>query len=233
MTKERDALKDELEAHKKELTEVEQILGKALGYPWYADDMENFPGSTEEDGVCVGDNTPASLADDAADKIASLRREQCIESNPFRPYLPYRGLILASLPPADSLEGYSLRYGCSCSKDEYWNGIEWCKGRGSSLRIVRTPLVKYIQTERITDQLVQVLGRLECQVRGGCLISWADRVLLEERADCFIVADSEMRDAWAECRIKEQTVIDALYRLGDYAKADACERIEWLMEIEG
>ena len=65
-----------LEAHKKELTEVEQILGKALGYPWYADDLENFPDATEEDGVCVGDSIPASLADDAADKIASLRRER-------------------------------------------------------------------------------------------------------------------------------------------------------------
>ena len=33
--------------------EIEQACGKALGYPWYKDDQKNFPGATEEDGVCV------------------------------------------------------------------------------------------------------------------------------------------------------------------------------------
>ena len=28
-------------------TEVCQRLGKALGYPWFRDDNENFPGATE------------------------------------------------------------------------------------------------------------------------------------------------------------------------------------------
>lgn len=45
-----------------ELREVEQILGEALGYPRYMDDQKNFPGASEEDGVCVGEMTPALLA---------------------------------------------------------------------------------------------------------------------------------------------------------------------------
>jgi len=57
---------------KKESQEIEQILGKALGYPWYKDDPKNFPNATEADGVCVGPNIAASLAMEAADRIKNL-----------------------------------------------------------------------------------------------------------------------------------------------------------------
>ena len=49
--------------------EVEQTLGKALGYPWYKDDHKNFPGATEADGVCIGDHVPESLLAEAARKL--------------------------------------------------------------------------------------------------------------------------------------------------------------------
>lgn len=52
-----------------ELWEVEQILGKALGYPWYKDDQKNFPGATEADGVCVGEHTVPTLAFEAARRL--------------------------------------------------------------------------------------------------------------------------------------------------------------------
>lgn len=56
----------------KESDEIAQVLGKALGYPWYKDDPKNFPNATEADGVCVGPNTAASLAMEAADMIKNL-----------------------------------------------------------------------------------------------------------------------------------------------------------------
>lgn len=46
--------------------EIEQILGKALGYPWYVDDPVSFPEATEEDGVCAGEHTAVTLAMEAA-----------------------------------------------------------------------------------------------------------------------------------------------------------------------
>lgn len=52
--------------------EVCQVLGKALGYPWFKDDQKNFPGTTEVNGVCVGDHVAESIADEAADRIALL-----------------------------------------------------------------------------------------------------------------------------------------------------------------
>ena len=52
--------------------EVCQILGKALGYPWFKDDQKNFPGATEVHGVCVGDHVAGSLADEAAHRIKQL-----------------------------------------------------------------------------------------------------------------------------------------------------------------
>jgi len=56
----------------KESQEIGQILGKALGYPWYKDDSKNFPDATEADGVCIGAETAWSLAMLAADKIKQL-----------------------------------------------------------------------------------------------------------------------------------------------------------------
>lgn len=52
--------------------EISQILGKALGYPWFKDDQKNFPGATEEDGVCVGEHVAETLAMEAANRIQNL-----------------------------------------------------------------------------------------------------------------------------------------------------------------
>jgi len=60
-------------AYHRELVDVEQSLGPVLGYPWYKDDPEIFPGATEEDGVCVGEHTPGTLAQEAASKIRCWR----------------------------------------------------------------------------------------------------------------------------------------------------------------
>lgn len=57
----------------KEQYEVEQILGKALEYPFYSEDKKNFPDSTKEDGVCVGEHTIVTLAMEAAREIERLR----------------------------------------------------------------------------------------------------------------------------------------------------------------
>ena len=70
-----DLLKDYasiIDKYRKESEEIEQILGKALGYPWYKDDPKNFPNATEAGGVCVGDHTAWSLAVCASHKIKML-----------------------------------------------------------------------------------------------------------------------------------------------------------------
>lgn len=56
-----------------EFVDVEQALGKVLGYPWYKDDQKNFPDATEEDGVCVGDHVAGSIAAEAASYITALK----------------------------------------------------------------------------------------------------------------------------------------------------------------
>lgn len=57
-----------------ELSQVEQILGRALHYPRYCDDQENFPGTTDADGVCTGDHAPATIAMEAARRIDRLEK---------------------------------------------------------------------------------------------------------------------------------------------------------------
>ena len=47
-----------------------------LGYPWFKDDQVNFPGATEEQGVCVGDHVAATLSMDAARKIEKAEAER-------------------------------------------------------------------------------------------------------------------------------------------------------------
>lgn len=80
-----DLLKDctnTIDKYRKESEEIEQILGKALGYPWYKDDPKNFPNATEADGVCIGDHTAWSLAMCAADRIKELEDKlmNCIDT---------------------------------------------------------------------------------------------------------------------------------------------------------
>jgi len=63
----------DIDAYAKQVHDVEQTLGQALGYPWYKDDQKNFPGATEADGVCVGEEVPETLAALAAAQIEMLR----------------------------------------------------------------------------------------------------------------------------------------------------------------
>jgi hypothetical protein len=56
--------------------EVCQRLGKALGYPWFKDDQENFPSATEESGVCTGDHVAETIAAEAARRIGNLEAER-------------------------------------------------------------------------------------------------------------------------------------------------------------
>jgi hypothetical protein len=58
-----------------EMHEVEQIAGKALGYPWYKDDQLNFTGATEADGVCIGEHVPVTIVAELAAKLAEFRKE--------------------------------------------------------------------------------------------------------------------------------------------------------------
>lgn len=46
--------------------EIEQICGKALGYPWFKDDQKNFPGATEADGVCAGEHVAETIVAELA-----------------------------------------------------------------------------------------------------------------------------------------------------------------------
>jgi hypothetical protein len=64
-----------LDAYAQTSSEVEQALGQALGYPRYKDDQLNFPGATEEHGVCVGEHVPESIAMEAAKAIIDLRKQ--------------------------------------------------------------------------------------------------------------------------------------------------------------
>ena len=52
---------------------VEQVCGKTLGYPWYKDDQKNFPGATEESGVCVGEHVPATIAMELAREFQKVK----------------------------------------------------------------------------------------------------------------------------------------------------------------
>ncbi len=55
--------------------EIGQALGRALGYPKFADDQKNFPGATDADGVCVGEHVAETLASEAAAEIERLKGE--------------------------------------------------------------------------------------------------------------------------------------------------------------
>ncbi len=72
VTAEEQRLRDALSRQNDEIC---QILGQALGYPWFKDDPKNFPDAAEVDGVCVGDHVAESIAEEAARAIRKLREE--------------------------------------------------------------------------------------------------------------------------------------------------------------
>jgi hypothetical protein len=50
-------------------------LNKFSGKLWIIrgfDDQKNFPGATEDDGVCIGDHVAATIASEAARRIKKL-----------------------------------------------------------------------------------------------------------------------------------------------------------------
>ena len=57
----------------KQNLEIEQICGKVLNYPWFKNDQKNFPGSTEVDGVCVGEHIAETIASELARKYTELQ----------------------------------------------------------------------------------------------------------------------------------------------------------------
>ncbi len=51
----------------KQNEEISQACGKALGYyPWFKDDQKNFPGATEDCGVCVGEHVAVTIVEELA-----------------------------------------------------------------------------------------------------------------------------------------------------------------------
>ena len=70
-----DSFEKSIVRYQTDCASVEQYLGKALGYPQYKDDQEHFPGATEKDGVCVGEHTPTSIAQEAGKRIFELEAQ--------------------------------------------------------------------------------------------------------------------------------------------------------------
>ncbi len=55
--------------------EIEQRCGKALGYPWYKDDQKNFPGTTDADGVCVGEHVAETIVAELCSRYKSVKTQ--------------------------------------------------------------------------------------------------------------------------------------------------------------
>jgi hypothetical protein len=86
----------------KQNDEICQALGSALGYPKFCDDQANFPGTTEANGVCVGDHVAESIAAEAAGIIGKLRAAEAAAFR--RGWLAGRlasTLAIAALPPPE------------------------------------------------------------------------------------------------------------------------------------
>ena len=65
------ALREQFRSCQAECAEVDQMLGKALGYPSAGPEVGG-----DHSTVCTGDHTPSSLATEAANAIAVLRAER-------------------------------------------------------------------------------------------------------------------------------------------------------------
>ncbi|MGF3022659.1 hypothetical protein ACQVP2_07505 [Methylobacterium aquaticum] len=69
-------LQRQLDGYRHHLDQCAQIAGKALGYPWFKDDQQNFPGSTDADGVCIGDHVGDSIVEELARAYEAVKAER-------------------------------------------------------------------------------------------------------------------------------------------------------------
>lgn len=61
--------------------EVEQVLAQVIGgFPWFKDDQKSFPGSTEKDGVCIGELVVDDLVHHAAKLILRAKTSDWYEA---------------------------------------------------------------------------------------------------------------------------------------------------------
>ena len=58
----------------KQNLEIEQTCGKVLDYTWFKDDQKNFPDTTENDGVCVGDHVAETIVAELARKYTDAKQ---------------------------------------------------------------------------------------------------------------------------------------------------------------
>jgi len=73
LTAENERLKFLVKGYETELELTGQAAGKALGYPWFKDDPDNFPDATEADGVCIGEHTSLTIVEELAAQNERLR----------------------------------------------------------------------------------------------------------------------------------------------------------------
>lgn len=92
--------KRELDGLRAELDEAQQVAGKALGYPWYKDDLATFPGATESDGVCIGEHAGATIVCELATAYGKLR------PNPRPRAYICDGCATMTLDPNAQMEAY-------------------------------------------------------------------------------------------------------------------------------
>jgi hypothetical protein len=69
-------LENECRGRAHHMLNCEQFAGKALGYPWFKDDQKNFPGATEEDGVCVGEHIADTIVEELANAYKRVKDER-------------------------------------------------------------------------------------------------------------------------------------------------------------
>jgi len=88
--------------YQNECDEVEQIAGKALGYPWYKDDQVNFPGADDASGVCIGEHVAVTIVSELANRYKSLRVDDNevlldISDDPHKPEKEYIAQITGNV----------------------------------------------------------------------------------------------------------------------------------------
>jgi hypothetical protein len=117
--------------------------------------------------------------------------------------------IIEAGPSPEDLEGCSLEYRLPTIGDTFYNRFrEWitCNATAPTCkRLVRTPIIEYIPTEEITDELAK--QRPQAQFRDNDGNAWSDTpyMLVHVRTD-LAPNGPYIDNKWRHCRIKRSTI---------------------------
>jgi len=122
--------------------------------------------------------------------------------------------IMEAMPSPEEMEGYEVRVSTERPHKAHGNSkVEIVEGDRWDITIIRKPIIEYIPTEDITDELCEEHGRIPCEVCNNCSTNkaWIPSILIQVEIGVEYAYETPKEGRhgmrwWNQCRIRKDTI---------------------------